>query len=205
MRPLSRSHKARDSVPTASDTDSCSDSRRDINLNVVFGLFCFVSLTLSGLIFIAFGYQFIRETQSVLNQNGKRFLIPFLEKVLKRSITANAQKARQFEISFFVPVVTSFSVSWVSLAYGVARITPIAYEHADRLSFWLMLKHYLWQLVDMVPLVEAWKHVHIGDPILENSLWPGILVIFFRLIMLYIVLSAAAKLFGFEKSKNVED
>jgi len=47
----------------------------------------------------------------------------------------------------------------------------------------------------MVPLVEAWKHVHIEDPIPENHLWPVILVIIFRLVILYVVLSAAAKLF----------
>jgi hypothetical protein len=169
-------------------------------LNVVFGLCCSLVLTLVGLILVGFGYQFIRESQ---NRAGKRVLIPILEKIVKQPL--NTPETRAFEISFFVPVVTLFLASWTSLAYGIARLNPAAYAHPDRLSFWLMFQHYLWQSVDMVPLIEAWKQVHIEDPIIEKQLWPGILVIIFRSIVLYVVLSAAATLFGFDKRNKGED
>ena len=168
-------------------------------LNGAFGLFCSLVLAFAGLSVIAFGYVFIRESQPVSNQTDRRFLIPFLENFTKYSFTQKALEIRKFEISFFIPVVTLFLSSWASLAYGLAKLTPAAYAHPDQSTFWLMFQHYLWQIVDMVPLVEAWKHVHIDDPILENRLWPGILVIAFRLIILYVVLSAGAKLFGFDK------
>ncbi len=171
-------------------------------LNTVFGLCCSVVLAACGLIFIGFGYQFIRESQPDAKQRGKRFLIPLLEKITKHNFAANAEETRKFEVSAFIPVVTLFLSSWASLAYGIARIGPSAYEHPERLSFWLMFRHYLWQLVDMVPLVDVWKNIHIEDPVIEHNLWPGILVVLFRLIILYIVLAAAAKLFGFEKKKE---
>jgi len=177
--------------------------RRSLNVGV--GLFCSLALTIVGLIFIVFGKLLIHDTQSDLGADGRRFLTPFLEKITKYDFTLNAREVRRFEISAFSPIVTLFLASWASLAYGFARLYPAAYDHPERLTFWLMCKHYLWQLVDMVPLVDAWKNVHVEDPVLEHSLWPGLLVIVFRLIILYVVLSAAARLFGFDKRKMARD
>jgi hypothetical protein len=101
-------------------------------------------------------------------------------------------------------VVALFSASWSSLAYGFARLSPAAYAHPDQITFGLMFKHYLWQLADMVPVIDVWKQVHIDDPIVENHLWPGILVIVFRLIVVFVVLAAAATLFGFGKGNKGE-
>jgi hypothetical protein len=171
--------------------------------NVIFGLFCSLTLMMAGLTFVGFGYQFIRESQADGKQ--KRVLIPLIERFAQRGIELNPVETKKFEISYFVPIVVLFLTSWASMAYGFAKLNPGAYAHPERLSFWLMFKHYLWQVVDMIPLVEAWKHIHIEDPILENSLWPGVLVILFRLVILLVVLSAAAKLFGFEKRKKSQE
>ncbi|HEY1767014.1 MAG TPA: hypothetical protein VGG26_05140 [Terracidiphilus sp.] len=177
-------------------------TRYSYRVNVGFGLACSLLLALCGLIFVGFGYQFIRETQAGPDDTTKPFLIPIFEKFSGKKLVFDLEAVRRFEISVFIPVFTLFVASWTSLAYGFARLSPGAYAHPERLSFGLMLRHYLWQVVDMVPLIDAWKSVHIDDPLLETRLWPGILVVLFRLIVLYIVLSAAAKLLGLDRRKK---
>lgn len=178
-------------------------------LNVIFGLFCSMLFALPGLLGIWANYQLARETSAGSDDHVKPLLVPFLNAVARAGKTdpkpdpgITREAIRRTEITFFVPVFTLFVASWTSLAYGLAKLNPAAYAHPERLSFGLVLQHYLWHIVDMAPLVDAWKNLHIDDPLPETQLWPGILVVIFRLIVLYLVLAAATKLLGLDKHKK---
>jgi hypothetical protein len=174
-------------------------TRYSYRANVGFGLACSLVLAQVGLIFVGFGYQFIRETQATPGDGVKPFLIPLAERFFKQEFKIDQKQVRLFSISGFPSIFTLFISSWASLAYGFARVSPSAYAHPEQLSFGLMFWHYVWQLVDMIPLVDVWKNVHLEDPLLETRIWPGLLVVIFRLIVLYIVVAAAAKLLGIKK------
>ncbi len=92
------------------------------------------------------------------------------------------------------PTAALFSSAWAAMAYGIALFVPHAYAHPEQTTDWLMSKHYLWQLVDIVPGLDAWKAIHIEDPLKEGRLWPGILVVLFRFIVLAVIVRTAAKL-----------
>jgi hypothetical protein len=171
-------------------------------VNVWFGLFWSLALALVGLAFVAFGYQLIRESQSAVQDRPKPFLIPLLNRFREDKISADGGELRRAEITFFVPIATLFISSWASLAYGFAMIKPEAYVESQPLTFWRMCWHYVWQLIDMIPLIDAWKIIHVDDPILEVHIWPGMLVIAFRLIILLVIIDAASRLFGFSKKNQ---
>jgi hypothetical protein len=182
-------------------------TRYSYRVDVGFGLACSLLLAMVGLIIVGCGFQFIRETQAGPDDHVTPRIVPILEWICKNSLNGkklvlNLDQIRRFEISVFFPACTFFVAAWSSMAYGFAKADPGAYAHPERLSFGLMLGHYVWQVVDMVPLVEVWKSVHIDDPLLETRIWPGLLVVAFRLIVLYVLLAAAAKLFGFGKDKK---
>jgi hypothetical protein len=181
-------------------------TRYTYRVHVFFGLFWSLSFALAGLAAVFVGYQLIRnglpDPNSRLRRRFIPMFLPVLEKYLRQGIDPESGKVREIEFAFFTPVVILFLSSWASLAYGVAKVFPWAYPHPERMSFWLMFKHYLWQLVDMVPLVDAWKHIHIEDPILETNLWPGVMVLIFRLIILFVVVVAASKLLGLDKGRK---
>jgi hypothetical protein len=169
-------------------------------LNFAIGLCCSISLAVFGLGIIYLGYEFIREGRPDPDQSGSRWMLAGLERLTGHPIVLD--DTREFENAYFIPVVTMFLACWSSFAYGVARLAPGAYAHPEQLTYWLMVKHYLWQMGDMIPLVDMWKHIHIEDPVLEMRIWPGILVIVFRAVILFFVLAAAAKVFGLENRKT---
>jgi hypothetical protein len=181
-------------------------TRYTYRVHVLFGLFWSLAFALVGLTAVLVGYFFIRDglpaPDSRLRRRFIALFLPALEKYLREGAAPDTDKVKEVEYAFFAPVVILFLSSWASLAYGIAKVFPWAYPHPEQLSFWLMFKHYLWQLVDMVPLVDAWKHIHIEDPILEKNLWPGVLVVIFRLIILFVVVAAASKLLGWDKGRK---
>jgi len=172
------------------------------HLNFAFGFYWSISLAIFGLGFIYLGNEFIRESRPDPGQGGSRWLFSALEWLVKHPIALDPDDTREFEVAYFIPVVMMFLASWASFAYGVAKLAPGAYAHPEQLSYGLMVQHYLWQLTDMIPLVDTWKHIHVEDPVLETRIWPGVLVIVFRAVILFVVLAAAAKVFGFEKRKT---
>ena len=108
--------------------------------------------------------------------------------------TSNAELETWRKILALVSSSALFSSAWASMAYGISLIFPHAYTQPAKISDWLMSKHYLWQLVDLVPGLDAWKAIHLEDPVKEASIWPGILVVLFRLIILSVIVRTAAKL-----------
>ncbi len=172
------------------------------HLNVYLGLAFSLLMTLCSLILIVLNYLTIRETVAGPGDGVRPIVFPLVAKFFKRDLSPLRQILRQFEISYLTPIFTLFLSSWTWMAYGFARLDPSAYAHPERLSYGLMLEHYLWQAVDMVPLVETWKSLHIDDPLMETRIWPGILVIGFRLIVLYMFFAQAAKLFGLNQRKK---
>lgn len=168
-----------------------------------FGLAWALIFTLCSLIFLGLNYWTIRETSAAPADGIKPVLTTFIRKVSGHEVTAEGMRALEFFGA--LPMFVLFLSSWTWMAYGFALYRQSAYEHAEQLSFWRMLHHYLWHTVDMVPLIDAWKTLHIEDPLKETQLWPGILVIGFRLITLYVLVAAVAKAFGLDKRKKKEE
>lgn len=168
-----------------------------------FGLAWALLFTLCSLVFLALNYWTIRETTAAPGDGIKPVLTTFIRKFSGREVTAETM--RVLELFGALPMFVLFLSSWTWMAYGFAQYTASAYEHPEQLSFWRMLHHYLWHTVDMVPLIDAWKTLHIEDPLKETQLWPGILVIAFRLITLYVLVAAVAKAFGLDKRKKKEE
>ncbi len=170
-------------------------------INVLVGLFFSLSFTLAGVALVLCGFQFIRETQAPPDQGLKRWLVPLMEKhFLKHEFSHDPRQTRIFEVTVLVPVAALLAFSWASTAYGFARLRPSAYTHPEQLTFWIMSKHYLWQAVDLIPLLDAWKSIHLDDPVRETHLWPGALVILFRLLMVLVVLRAATRILAKERT-----
>jgi hypothetical protein len=153
-------------------------------VNRYFGLACSLYFAFAGLAFVFSAYTFSDDIRRVSSRGGELLLYPMTKLFPKVAWSVNLELARRFQIAQFLPTVATFTAGWISLAYVTAKFRPSAYAHPEQITYWLMCKHYLWHVVDMIPLIDAWKNVHVEDPLIETWLWPGVLLIVFRLIIL---------------------
>ena len=167
----------------------------------VFGLSCSVVFAFCGLFFVAGGYQFVRETRAADSERKGLRLIPAIENIFHVQLRFNPEEVRRMALSLFLPVLCLFVASWSSLTYGFVALSS---DRAE-VTFGLIFRHYLWQLVDLVPVIDAWKAIHLEDPFLETRLGTGILLVAFRIVVLAMVFTTGKQLLGLKSDKKSDD
>jgi len=90
--------------------------------------------------------------------------------------------------------VVGFAGGAAAIGFGLEKLGLASYTGAGADNFRVLYKHFLWQFLDMIPELDIWKVLRIEDPAVESGLYAGLLLIAYKIVVIYAVLETLKKL-----------
>ena len=97
-------------------------------------------------------------------------------------------------ISMIASLLVWFAGAVAAIAFGLEQLALVRYAGGASVTFKMLYEHFLWQFVDMIPELDVWKVLRLDDPVQEVGLWAGLLLIAYKIFVIYVVIATVKKL-----------